>query len=308
MTVLLWKPVSLKLKEELKEKSKNFFNNDKYVAIIYLWDNSASKTYVWLKKKYGEDIWLHVEIFWQSDDKSCNWNDSLDIYKNQDYDIVPKILELIAVMNYDADCVGIMVQLPLPEPFAQYKNEILSSISPDKDIDWLWWVINWLSEMWLVDFVPATPKAVLYLLKYYNLDNVSWKTVAILWQSNLVWKPLATELMKRWATIYSTNASNDAKLIQKNCQNADYIISCTWQIHLIDENYIWENNNQIIIDVWYWHKDWKPVGDVQIDKISNKVGSYTPVPWWIWPLTVACLFDNVFELYWYKDVLKPFKL
>jgi 5,10-methylene-tetrahydrofolate dehydrogenase/methenyl tetrahydrofolate cyclohydrolase len=34
--------------------------------------------------------------------------------------------------------------------------------------------------MGLIDFVPATPKAVLYLLEKYNLDNFSGKTVAIL--------------------------------------------------------------------------------------------------------------------------------
>jgi len=309
MTVLSWKQISLDLKSELKEKTETFFPWwDKFVSIIYLWDNSASKTYVGLKKKYGEDIGLHVEVFGQENDKKCQWNDGLDIYKNQEYDIVPKILELIAVMNYDSDCVGIIVQLPLPEPFAQYKNEILSSISPTKDIDGLWWIINGLSEMWLVDFIPATPKSVLHLLKHYKLDDVDGKTVAILGQSNLVGKPLAVELMKMGATIYSTNASNDQKLIQENCRKADYIISCTGKIHLVDENYIWEKNNQIIIDVGYGYKDGKPVGDVQLDKIADMVASYTPVPGGIGPLTVACLFDNVFELQSYKDILKPFKL
>jgi len=34
--------------------------------------------------------------------------------------------------------------------------------------------------MGLVDFVPATPKAVLYLLEHYQLDDFKGKTVAIL--------------------------------------------------------------------------------------------------------------------------------
>ncbi|MBU0626142.1 hypothetical protein KKG31_08005 [Patescibacteria group bacterium] len=45
-----------------------------------------------------------------------------------------------------------------------------------------------------------------------------------------------------------------------------------------------------------------------IENITDKVASYTPVPGGVGPLTVACLFDNVFVLQGYKDVLKPYKL
>jgi len=34
--------------------------------------------------------------------------------------------------------------------------------------------------MGLIDFIPATPRAVLYILEKYDLDNFSGKTVAIL--------------------------------------------------------------------------------------------------------------------------------
>jgi 5,10-methylene-tetrahydrofolate dehydrogenase/methenyl tetrahydrofolate cyclohydrolase len=47
---------------------------------------------------------------------------------------------------------------------------------------------------------------------------------------------------------------------------------------------------------------------VNIDAIKDKVASYTPVPGWVGPLTVACIFDNVFVLQSYLDVLKPYKL
>ena len=63
-----------------------------------------------------------------------------------------------------------------------------------------------------------------------------------------------------------------------------------------DESFIWENKNQIVIDIWYGHKDWKAVWDVNIEKIEDKVLHYTPVPWGVGPLTIASLFSNVFDL------------
>ena len=91
-------------------------------------------------------------------------------------------------------------------------------------------------------------------------------------------------------------------------KQSDYIISCTGKIHLIDASFLRDDRSQIVIDVGYGHKDGKPVGDVDIEAIKDKVAAYTPVPGGIGPLTVACLFDNVFTLQAYQDVLKPYKL
>jgi len=306
--ILEWKSVAQKLKIDLQELSKHVFpRQDKYVALLFFGENAASSTYVKLKKRFGKDIGINVEIFGQEDYLETD-NEDLVIYKNQEYDIVPKVLELIHFLNYDTNCVGVVVQLPLPEDFQQQQNQILSSISPTKDIDGLGGVINGLSGLWLINFIPATPKSVLNILKHYKLDKVEGKTIAILGQSNLVGKSLAIELMKMWATIYSTNHYNSQQKIKSMTKQADYIISCTGQIHLIDPSYLRDDQSQILIDVGYGYKDWKPVWDIQLDKVSNMVKDYTPVPGGIGPMTVACLFENIFVLQWHKDVLRKFKL
>ncbi|MCI0501854.1 MAG: hypothetical protein L0Y61_08965 [Epsilonproteobacteria bacterium] len=46
-------------------------------------------------------------------------------------------MELIRYLNQDDECVGIIVQLPLPDVFKPYKTQILSAITPTKDIDGL---------------------------------------------------------------------------------------------------------------------------------------------------------------------------
>ncbi len=79
-------------------------------------------------------------------------------------------------------------------------------------------------------------------------------------------------------------------------------------MHLIDQSFLRDDGSQIVVDVGYGHIDGKPVGDVNIDTIKDKVASYTPVPGGVGPITVACIFDNVFVLQSYLDVLKPYKL
>jgi methylenetetrahydrofolate dehydrogenase (NADP+)/methenyltetrahydrofolate cyclohydrolase len=76
----------------------------------------------------------------------------------------------------------------------------------------------------------------------------------------------------------------------------------------VDENFVSDDKTQIIVDVGYGHKDGKPVWDVVIENIKDKVAWYTPVPGGVGPLTVACLFDNVFVLQENHAALKPYKL
>lgn len=312
--ILSWKKLSVSFKQELVQKRAKIFGDRKtYVAIIFLGDDYSSATYVKHKKAYGDSLWLPVIVFWQNHTAEYDRNqagkfDDVGIYINQNYDSVWKIMELIRYLNHDDECVGIIIQLPLPEQFEQYKEQLLAAITPQKDLDWLGWVILGLSEIWLVDFVPATPKAVLYLLEQYKLDDFRGKTIAILWQSNIVGKPLAIECIKRGATVYTCNSSTPPEQIKTITKMADYIISSTWKVHLIDNSFVRDDKTQIIVDVGYGHIDGKPVGDVNIETIQDKVAAYTPVPGGVGPLTVACIFDNVFTLQNYQDILKPYKL
>lgn len=312
--ILSWKELSVSLKQELIAKRTQFFaDRNVYVAIIFLGDDYSSATYVKHKKSYGESIGLPVIVFGQNhvaeyDRNQAGKFDDVSIYINQKYDSVGKVMELIRYLNHDDECVWIIIQLPLPEQFEQYKEQLLAAITPQKDLDGLGGVILWLSEIWLVDFVPATPKAVLHILEQYKLDDFKGKTVAILWQSNIVGKPLVLECIKRGATVYTCNADTPVEEIQHIAQNSDYIISSTGKVHLVDDSFIRNDKSQIIVDVWYGHIDGKPVGDVNIETIKDKVAAYTPVPGGVGPLTVACLFDNVFVLQSYLDVLKPYKL
>jgi methylenetetrahydrofolate dehydrogenase (NADP+) / methenyltetrahydrofolate cyclohydrolase len=311
MQLLSGKDISQNLQSKLSlKKAEVFWDKSIYVAILFLWEDYSSDVYVNHKKRYGEKIWISTIVFGQKnfDNQDSNRFRNIDLFINQEYKEVHQVIELIQYLNYDPSCVWIIVQLPLPENFKKSKSQILSTISPSKDIDGMGGVDVGLSSIDLIDFLPATPKAVLYLLQEYKLDNLDSKAISILWQSNLVGKPLALECIKKWATVFSFNENSDINHIREITKKSDYIISCTWKIHLIDSSFIRDDNSQIIVDVGYGHRDGKPVWDVNFEEIKEKVAYITPVPWGVWPLTVACLFDNIFALQEHKDILKKYKL
>ena len=67
--LLYGKPVVDKIMDEQKKKVLEYFPNwDKYLAILFFWNNPSSGVYVKRKQKYWENIWFATKIFWQD-----NW-------------------------------------------------------------------------------------------------------------------------------------------------------------------------------------------------------------------------------------------
>lgn len=275
--------------ESMKKKLKNYFENnfflDKYIAIILLNDDEPSKVYVNKKKSFWNEVGLNVQLFHEENNEY-----------NLKFRSIDEILSSIEYLNKDPKCIWIMFQLPLPKALQKYQPKILWSVNHFKDIDGLWWILVGLSAISLINFIPATPAAVLNILKYYNLDDFEWKKISVIGQSNLVWKPLAIQLIKLWAEVFSFNQFADQKHMRSICKESDYIISATWSLHLIDKTFLNENGEQILIDVWWGIKDWKAAGDINFDDVKNKVKAITPVPWWVWPVTVASLFENIYNI------------
>ncbi len=278
--ILKWEPVVDSIKKKLIDYN---FWDESYIWILLLSDDMASKKYVSLKQKFWKEVWLDVFIYSKD-------NENIDPYN------LDNVLSKIDSLNKDENCLWIVVQLPINETLSWYFSLILSSISPQKDIDWLWWVLFWLNLVWKIKFVPATPKAVLKILEYYKLDDYRWKKISVIWQSNLVWKPLALELMNANAEVFSFNENVNNNDLKNICKISDYIISATWVCSLIDSSYLRSDPSQVIIDVWFWKKWNKVMWDVDYEAVKDYVKAITPVPWWVWPVTVACLFENIIDL------------
>ena len=274
MKKLLWKPVVEKIIFELK----NFDFWWKYLAIFLLWDDEASSVYVNHKQKFGEKIWVETRIL-------------LDNYSSME-----KLLHHIDILNNDEKCGWIIVQLPLPEKYKSFEAKILKAIDPKKDVDWLGFNFFADHQLGLNNFLPATPWAIFELLDFYGLWNLKWKKVSIIGQSNLVWKPTNLECIWRWATTFCFNEFSDQEDMKKICQMSDYIISATWIGWLITQEFLSPDKNQILVDVGYARKYHFIIWDMDYENIKDDVFAITPVPGWVWWITVANLFKNMAKL------------
>ncbi len=279
--ILDWKELAKQRKEKLKQEFTKPFWQNKFLAIFFLWDNVSSETYVRMKKKFWKTVWIDVRVYWQDNEFQTHTD----------------IITQINFLNNDSNCIWIMVQLPIPASFDQYQADILSSILPTKDVDWLGGNLLWLGMLWFTDVLPATPSGCFTLLAEYWYSDFTWKTCSVIWQSNLIGKPLCTQLMKLGATVFSFNHHSDQQLMKECSLRSDFIFSCTWQIFLVDDSFIRKDNTQVVIDIWRGKRDGKAVWDANFGQIAPFLKAYTPVPGWVWPMTILSIFENIIKLW-----------
>lgn len=280
--LLKGKPVVAKLKNDIEKFINTHELGGKKVSFFLLSDDNGSQVYVWMKKRFAEKVWLVWEVIEQMD---------MD---------VETVLEMIEERNNDPDCLGMIVQLPLPKHLQEHQATILWAMRSDKDLDGLWWVQFGKTILGVGWFLPATPKAVIELLDFYGYWDMSGKNIAIFGQSNLVGKPLAVACMLRGAAVHSYNASSNQAWMREVFAMSDIVISATWVVHLVNDSFADTDASyasKVLVDVGRWIKDGKAVWDMDVPFFEQKVEAITPVPGGVWPVTVACLFHNIISLW-----------
>ena len=304
MLLLKWKEKSELLKEEYRElRTQYFWNEKKYVAVLFFGKSNPSQVYVNLKKKYAQEIWFDCLIFGQWEIWFEDEYPNLIEYQKKEYSNKNEVIKLVNRLNNDERCVWIICQLPVTKELKPYQKEICNTITPLKDIDWLWDKLQKWAFDWEIEFLPATPQAVISLWNAYDLWSFEWKIISVIWQSDIVWHPISRYLELKWADVHKFDIRNTPEEIIAQTKKSDVIISCTWALHLIDDKFINEKKNQILIDVGYWFLDGKSTGDVNFEKVKDKVYAISPVPWWVWPMTVASLFGNIFTIWKQKNII-----
>ena len=302
MLLLKWKEKSEWLKNKYRElRTQYFWDGRKFVAVLFFGESNPSQVYVKLKKKYAEEIWFDFLVFgqwevWYED----RYSDLIE-YQKKEYSNKDDVIELVKKLNTDERCVWIICQLPLTEELKPYQQEICNAITPLKDMDWLWDKLQEWAFEWEIEFLPATAQAVISLWNEYDLWSFEWKVISVIGQSDIVWRPIFRYLELKNAEVHTFDIRNTPEEIMNQTKESDVIISCTWALHLVDDRFINEKKNQIIIDVGYWFLNGKATGDVNFEKVENKVSAISPVPWWVGPMTVASLFGNIFTIWWQKD-------
>jgi methylenetetrahydrofolate dehydrogenase (NADP+)/methenyltetrahydrofolate cyclohydrolase len=226
------------------------------LAILQTVDDPVIDTYVRMKRRYGEDIAIDV-----------------DVHRPKP----GEIMDALTALNDDVSVHGIIVQLPLAKEIPI--EDVLNAVSADKDVDGL------AQES---RFTAATAQAIDWLLNGYNIE-LKGRKIAIVGNGRLVGAPLAGLWREAGyqVTVFDEHSSNMAKSLRRH----DLIVSAAGVPGLIRSDSV--QPGAVVVDAATSAEHGKVVGDVAADVRERTDLTITPEKGGVGPLTVVSLFDNV---------------
>jgi methylenetetrahydrofolate dehydrogenase (NADP+)/methenyltetrahydrofolate cyclohydrolase len=226
------------------------------LAIVQTKDDPVINTYVRLKKSYGADILVDVDVY---------------AIKQSE------IRQVIEKLNNDDTIHGIIVQLPLSD--IKETDEVLNLVNPNKDVDALGKNPK---------FEPATPMAIMWLLAGYDV-KLEGKKILLVGQGKLVGAPLYKQLLEMDydVTVVDRNTNNLKEVISE----ADVIITATGSPAIIYPEML--KHGAVVVDAGVASEDGKTVGDLHPSVYDREDLVLTPTKGGVGPLTVCALFENV---------------
>lgn len=232
------------------------------LVVVLVGDDPASRLYVELKKEAAERVGIDFEL------KKFKKSVSQD-----------SVIAYIQEKNGEKATSGIMVQLPLPKNFDEFK--IRRSIHPFKDVDCLHPKNLGMLMLGEPVFYPAAVKAVLEILLSRS-RLFKGKEIVIVGASNLVGKPLSLVLSNLGATVSLCRSMT--RNLAEHTKRADILVSATGKPGLIKKEMV--KKGAVVIDVG------ETKGDVEED-VAQVASFLTPVPGGVGPVTVVSLLENV---------------
>ena len=276
--VLNGKKLAEKLNSELKTKINLDFKRTGIkpkLAAILVGDDPASQLYINIKRKTCAEIGI----------------DSILVKLNREVTNAELFTE-INELNNNTTVHGIILQLPLPVKFKPFTLEFIEKIDPLKDVDGLHPINKGKLFDYNEEIVPATPKGIITLLEYYNVE-LTGKHVVIINRSNLVGKPLIFMFLKRNATVTICHTSTTD--LEGHIKKADILVVAIGQPDFITKDKIKEG--VVIIDVGTSRVNGKTRGDVKFEDVCDMCSWITPNPGGVGPMTVSFLLQNTYNAY-----------
>lgn len=268
------KAIAAQIKEELKEQVAAMKADGKNVclAVVQVGEDPASSVYVRNKKRACEYIGIESRS-----------------YELKEETTQEELLRLVDTLNQDPQVDGILVQLPLPGQIDE--DAVIRAISPKKDVDGFH-PMN-VGKMFVGEegFVPCTPAGVIELLKRSGI-SIEGKECVVVGRSNNVGKPMGILLLQENGTVTVTH-SRTQNLKDVTCR-ADILVVAAGKAKMITADHV--KDGAVVIDVgMHRNEDNKLCGDVDFDRVVDKVSAITPVPGGVGPMTVAMLMRNCVE-------------
>jgi methylenetetrahydrofolate dehydrogenase (NADP+)/methenyltetrahydrofolate cyclohydrolase len=199
-----------------------------------------------------------------------------------------EFIDKLTGINEDKNTNGILVFRPLPKHLDE--NIIKHIISPEKDVDSFSPVnVAKVTEGDETGFPPATPTAVMEMLKFYDVD-LKGKHAVVVGRSMVVGKPVSMLLLKENATV--TICHSRTKDLPGICRLADVLVAAVGRANMIDETFLKEG--AVVIDVGInMDENGKMCGDVDFESCLDKASMITPVPAGVGSVTTSVLAKHV---------------
>ncbi len=269
------KPVADQIMEESIKKIKELRKKNilPKLAIVRLGKNPGDISYEKSILKYNENIGLETEVI-EMDRKVTS----------------EELLRQIDIMNKDDKIHGILVFRPLP--LGVDLARVSESISLKKDVDGMNpqnLLALFLGSKTLYE--PSTARAVMELLRFYNLE-LKGKKVAIINRSEVVGKPLAMMFLREDATV--TICHSKTENLREITRTSDIVVTAVGKAKLLDRTYF--NKDSIVIDVGMsLDGEGSLSGDVNYNEVKDFVKMLTPVPGGVGRITTAVLMKQLID-------------
>jgi methylenetetrahydrofolate dehydrogenase (NADP+)/methenyltetrahydrofolate cyclohydrolase len=268
--------IAFKRREAIVKGVANFTRRKGYapgLAVVLVGDHPASQVYVGMKRKACADVGIHSEVH------------ALPASISQE-----TILQKIASLNADGRIHGILVQLPLPPSIDSW--DVISHISPGKDVDGLHPHNLGLLLAGRPNLIPCTPLGCLSLIKSV-MATLAGKRAVVVGRSLLVGRPMALLLSAENATV--VQAHSHTIDLAEECRRADILVSAVGKPGLITQHHV--KPGAVVIDVGTTRvvmPDGTSLikGDVAFEEVQEIAGFLTPMPGGVGPMTVVTLLAN----------------
>jgi methylenetetrahydrofolate dehydrogenase (NADP+)/methenyltetrahydrofolate cyclohydrolase len=246
------------------------------LGIVLAGDNEESRIYVKRKRKKCAELGIDSGLFECRSDVAAG-----------------AIEKRVREWSDDPGLHGILVQLPLPDHIEKVKYRIFDAIKPQKDVDAVSGEVVkhfYRGEDGL--FLPCTPRGVLNLLKYYDI-NTEGKHVVVTGRNDITGKPMMMILGGRLANATVTWCHRHTRKLEEYTRKADILVTCIGQPKIIGKDMV--KPGAVVIDVGIRRTNTGIQGDVDFDQVAEIASYITPVPGGTGPLTVAALMQNVVD-------------
>ena len=287
MTILDGKQTGNDIKAELTARVDQLVKDGKrppHLAAVLVGNDGASLTYVGSKVRSCERIGYESTLI-QLPEETTEL----------------ELLQQIDRLNANVAIDGFIVQLPLPKHIDEEK--VLMAIDPDKDVDGFHPTNFGKMALDMESFIPATPYGIMELLRRYQID-ISGKHAVVIGRSHIVGRPMSILLSRKSspgnATVTLTHSRT--KNLTSITKEADIVVSALGVPNFLKEDMV--KKGAIIIDVGITRvpdashpKGYIITGDVDYERVKDKVSFITPVPGGVGPMTIAMLLQNTYLAY-----------